>query len=319
MTTRTYLSIIVSSVFIASIACNFLTPTKAPTNIPANDIQVPTTVPIYPSSDNELCKNKYMPIVNDTTKTYAVKTSIAGLTLSSTNYETIFYFGDRDNFWVQTRLERRTGITVDEHWNCIKRGLTKTSFEGGEFSAFFAKDEIGFSTRRTGDWCPEGITLPSDINTGDTWTREIDFEFTSSNLRGWNWLKWNIFRKSLNSQTLPLPAGSGRFVYNYKAIGTEQVIVPAGTFNAVRIDVIAEGYIDPSRDFSPTFEGTTTGQICHRNSNKVDEVNPLMSLTFEGSTWWAPGIGWVKKVGTVSNSQDVIESYAMELESYEVP
>lgn len=309
---------IISSAFVVSLASNFLTATEMPKNIPANYTPIPTTEPINPSSANGLCKNKYMPIVNDTTKAYAVKTTFAGSKLSSTNYETIFYFGDRNYFSLNTRLASRTGYPLHEHWNCIKNGLAKISFEGGEFSAYFT-DENGYSTRQTGDWCPRGVTLPSDINAGDTWTREIDFEFTSSNLSGWNWLKWNVFRKPLNSRTLPLPAGSGRFIYNYKATGIQQVIVPAGTYSTIRIDVIAEGYIDPSRDFSPTFEGTTTGQICHRNSHKIDEVNPLMSLTFKGSTWWAPGIGWVKKVGTVSNSQEVIESYEMELESFEVP
>jgi len=319
MKKQTYFSLIVCSVFVVSLACNLSTPTETPTNVPANNTQIPTTEPIYPPSDYKLCKNNYLPIVNDTTKAFAIKTTIAGSTSNSTNYETIFYFGDRNYFSVDTRLERRTGIPVDEYWDCRDYGLIKTAFEAGEFSAFFAKDEIGFSTRQTGDWCSGGVTLPPVINAGDTWTQETDFEFTSSNLLGWNWIKWNIFRKPLNSQTLPLPAGSGRFIYNYKAIGTDQVILPTGTYNAVRIDVIAEGYIDPSRDFSPTFEGTTDGQVCHRNSNKADEVNPLMSLTFEGTTWWMPGIGWVKKVGTLSNSQGVIESYEMELESSDVP
>jgi hypothetical protein len=318
MKTLTYLSIAFSSTLLASLACSFSTTSAVPTNTPLNNIQIPTIEPTSPALVNGLCENKYLPIFNDTTKTYAVMTTIADSTISSTNYETLFYFDDRDDFTVQTRLRKRVGPAVDEHWNCNKRGLVKTSFEGGEFSAYFT-DDYGYNTWRTADTCRGGVTLPSIINPDDTWTQQTDFEFTSSNLTGWNWLKWNIFRKSLNSQTLPLPAGSGRFIYNYKAIGIEQVIVPAGTYNAIRVDVIAEGYIDPSRDFSPTFEDTTTGQICRRNPNKVDEVNPLMSRTFAGSTWWVPEIGWVKKVGTLSNSQGVIESYEMELESFEVP
>jgi hypothetical protein len=298
-----------------SIACNFSTPTKVPTNVPANDIQAPTTQPISPSSDYRLCKNNYMPIVNDTTKAYAIKTTIAGSTSSSTNYETIFYYGDGNYFTVTTRLGSKVGYPLDELWDCTNKGLTKTAFESGEFSAFFIRDENGINTRRTTDWCPGGTTLPISIDTGNTWTQQIDFKFTSSNLTGWNWFKWNILHQPLNARTLPLPAGSGRFLYKYDAVGLEQIVVTAGTYNAFRIDVTAEGYLDPSRDFSPTFENTG----CTWSSYQADQVDPLMSLTFKGSTWWVSGIGWVKKAGIVSNSQGIIESYEMELESSEVP
>ena len=317
MKKRAYLSTIVCSVLMISLACNFLTPTEVPTNVLLNNVQIPTE-PTSPTLVNGLCKNKYLPIVNDSTKSYSVMTTIADSSVRTTNYETLFYFDDRDDFTVQTRLRKRVGQAVDEHWNCNKRGLVKTSFEGGEFSAYFI-DDNDFNSWQTADTCREGVTLPSIINPGDTWTQETDFEFTSTNLTGWNWIRWWIFRQPVNSQTLPLAAGSGRFIYNYKAIGAEQVVVPAGRYNAIRIDVIAEGHIDPSRDFSPTFEYTKEGEECHRNSNKVNEVNPLMSLTFEGSTWWALGIGWVRKEGTLSNSQDVIEIYKMELESFDVP
>ena len=317
MKKRISLLIIVFSAFVVSIACSFLTTTEVPTNIPASNTQIPAEEPIL-SSGKGLCKSNYMRIVNDTTKVYAVQTTIAGSTLSSTNYETILYFDDRKYFSVNTRLGSTTGYPLHEHWACRDYGLIKTAFAGGEFSAYFT-DDNGYSTSRTSDWCAGGVTLPHAVYASHTWTQETDFEFTSSNLNTWNWLKWNFFRKPVNSQTLPLPAGSGRFIYNYKAIGTEQVIVPAGTYKAIRIDVIAEGYIDPSRDFSPTFEGTTEGQKCHRNSNQVNEVNPLMSMTFEGTTWWVSGIGWVKKVGTISNPQGVIERFEMELESYKVP
>lgn len=315
MKTRTYLLIIASSAFVVSIACNLLAPTKVPTNIPANSTQIPTIEPIYPSSDYRLCKNNYLPIVNDTTKAYAIKTTIAGSTSNSTNYETIFYYGDGNYFTVSTRLGSRVGYPVDDIWDCSDKGLTKSAFDSEEFSNFFINTETGFGTRQTGDWCPGGITLPADIRINDSWTQQTDFQFTSSNLRGWSWFKWNILHQPLNARTLPLPAGSGRFIYEYKAVGFEKIKVPAGTYNALRIDATAIGYLDPSRDFSPSFENSG----CAWSSNTVDQANPFMTHTFEGSTWWVSDIGWVKKEGTLRNPQDVIESYEMELESLDVP
>jgi len=315
MKTRTYLLIVVSSTFVVSIACNLLAPTKVPTNIPANSTQIPTTEPIYPSADYRLCKNNYLPIVNDTTKVYAIKTTIEGSTSNSTNYETIFYYGDGNYFTVSTRLDSRVGYPLDDTWDCSNKGLTKSAFHSEEFSSFFINTEAGLGTLRTADYCPGGITLPADIQINDSWTQQTDFQFTSSNLRGWSWFKWKILHQPLNARTLPLPAGSGRFIYEYKAVGFEKIKVPAGIYNALRIDTTATGYLDPSRDFSPFFENSG----CGWSSNTVDQANPLMTLTFEGSTWWVSDIGWVKKEGTLRNPQDVIESYEMELESLDLP
>jgi hypothetical protein len=284
-------------------------------NIRLNKQRSSTAEPTDSSTNNRLCQNEFMPVISDLQRIYRVKKIVAGSTSNSTNYETIFYFDGENYFTVSTRLKRRIGYPVDEVWDCSRYGLTRTAFESGEFSTFFMDNQKEMSTRQTGDWCPGGVTLPVSIHVNDSWTQQTDFQFTSSDLNGWNWFKWKILHQPLNAKRLPLPAGSGRFTYRYKAIGFERIIVPAGTYNALRIDVTAEGYIDPSRDFSPTFENSG----CVWNSNAVDQVSPMMSLTFKGSIWWASDVGLVKKVGTIKKSLEEIESYKMELDSFEVP
>jgi len=287
------LSIITVSFLLVTIICIF-SAGKTPKNIAAKNTQTPTTYLINPPTANTYpCINKYMPIIDDSTRVYKSTTTTADSTNTSTNYESLIYFAGKNYFSVNTRLGSKVGPVNSEIWMCTNYGFIRSSFESGDFSYFFKDKNGNINYIATNDWCPvEGVTLPLNINTGDTWQQEIDFEFTSSNL-----------------------SGSGRFIYNYKAAQIEQVIVPAGTYDAVRIDVTAKGYIDPSRGFSPIFEGGK----CRRNSNEIDQVNPSMSLSFRGSTWWAPKIGWVKKVGKVSNSQNVVESYEMELESIETP
>ncbi len=79
----------------------------------------------------------------------------------------------------------------------------------------------------------------------------------------------------------PLPAGSGRFIYDFTATGIEQVVVPAGTYKAIRVDVTAKGYVDPSHDFSPIF----VGNGCHRSSDQGNKVDINLSLDFRGTIW----------------------------------
>ena|SRR4026207_394308 len=93
MSKRIHLSIIVSSALFLSLACISSVAKEVPTKSPTNDAQIPTTNPTSPSSANTYpCINKYLPIVDDATKVYAVNTTIGDSTVSSTNYETIFYW-----------------------------------------------------------------------------------------------------------------------------------------------------------------------------------------------------------------------------------
>lgn len=306
------------SVFIMSLACVFFTPKESSIDTPTDTSQLPIPRPTSPSqssSNSGICKNKYMPLENDITKVYSVRTTITGVESVSTNYETIFYYEYSNYFTVSTRLGSEVGYPVDDTWDCSDKGLTKSAFESGEFSNFFMSTETGFSTRRTGNWCPGGITLPSNIQINDLWVQQTDFRYTSTNLTGWYWFQWNILHQPLNVKDLPFPAGSGRFIYKYKAVGFETIKVPAGTFDSLRIDVTAEGYLTPSRGFSPSAKNYG----CAWSSSTVEQVNPVMTLLFEGSTWWVSDIGWVKKQGNLKNLQDVLKSYEMELESIEMP
>jgi hypothetical protein len=110
-----------------------------------------------------------------------------------------------------------------------------------------------------------GITLPAKIAPGDTWQQTADFEATSQQL--------NV---------------NGRFVLDYTAVGYENVTVPAGTFNTIRVDATIHIQVSAFH---------------------------IEAGTYAITTWLAPDVGLVKSEGTSHVSQ-VDFSDGMQLTSF---
>jgi hypothetical protein len=79
-----------------------------------------------------------------------------------------------------------------------------------------------------------GISLPATITPGDTWQQTADFEASSQEL-------------NLN----------GRFVFDYTAVGYENVTVPLGTYNALRVDATIRIEVSGFRILAGTYTTTT--------------------------------------------------------------
>ena len=102
-----------------------------------------------------------------------------------------------------------------------------------------------------------GVTFPSQINLGDQWQQTLDFTGSVS---------------VANEEA----GATGDAQMNFSAIGNEGVTVPAGTFEALKVEV------DVTLNINATYEGIT------------------LPVTFSGeyTYWFAPGVGWVKASGT---------------------
>ena len=89
---------------------------------------------------------------------------------------------------------------------------------------------------------------------------------------------------------------SGNVQMNFSATGMESVTVPAGTFDALRVEV------DVSLDIEATYSGLS------------------LPVTFSGdyTYWFAPGVGWVRASGTGSVLGSSF-SDTTELQSYNIP
>jgi hypothetical protein len=94
----------------------------------------------------------------------------------------------------------------------------------------------------------EGVTLPTSVTEGDEWEQRTSIMFSSKDI-----------------------ASSATITHEAEAIGMESVTVPAGTFQAMRIDV------------------TSTMDLMNYPGGE--------DITFEGTYWLAPGVGLVRMAG----------------------
>ena len=85
----------------------------------------------------------------------------------------------------------------------------------------------------------------------------------------------------------------GTLTIEFTAVGMEAVSVLAGSFNALRVDVHAEA----------TYQALGSSLVS--------------TQTWDGSDWFAPGIGRVRSVGTMSEPSAF--TYELNLESYSIP
>ncbi len=146
------------------------------------------------------------------------------------------------------------GVTRNSTWKCTPAGLALLA-PGGGVSGTISTSGLSFEFTTT-DY--SGVTLPKSVAAGDTWTQTLT-------LHGEN----------------TLPGGTavtadGTDTTDFTAAGMESITVPAGTFQAMRIDVVTVFTIET------TVSGTTVP----------------VTLNITGSVWYAPGIGMVKTITT---------------------
>lgn len=233
-------------------ACNLperqITQIATPTSI---------TVPLPQASPTAVsqCYNQYFPSQLGNTWEYSGSDSATG----SYNRTDTVSQSSAEAFSVDSSA---SGITYRVNYGCSSAGLTANDpiqqYAGALLSAANAPVNVKLTS-------VTGITLPAIIAPGDTWQQSADFEATSEQL--------NV---------------NGRFVLDYTAVGYENVTVPDGTFNALRID--------------------TTIHI------EVSMFH-IEAGTFTISTWLAPDVGTIKREGS-SNMAQFNFSDSMQLTSF---
>jgi len=244
---------------LAQFACNFGR-TRASTAATASPI-IGSQATQPASSNVGNCQNDYLPIKVGATWTSNGKISSG----SFTRIATITAVGT-DSFQSQTVLTDGLGnqIATPESWNCTTGGLVQ---RGGPLASSI-QSTFGSDSMKT--ISTTGITLPAHINPGDSWSQQTQLEFTIPNI-------------SL----------TGTLNYDFQAIGLEQVIVPAGTFNAMKIQF-------------------------NSKSESVKSSLPI-AITADGFYWFAPGVGRVKGSEKISANGNLVSDVEGELQSYNIP
>jgi hypothetical protein len=256
----------------------FLAACSSPSNAPAapqttqtqpapTDATTPATAEAgVPSTEEGLCTNTYYPVRQGATWNYKSTGSPAG----GYSFTDTISAVRNDGFTLSTQSG---DLTHTQEWACRPEGLVALQF-GGAPAALLDAQSVHLKMQAGN---VSGVTFPSQIKAGDQWQHTLDLQ---------------------GDVTVGAHTGTakGSAQTNFKALGNESVTVPAGTFDALKIQA------DTTLKMDVSYQGFS------------------LPVTFSGSYiyWFAPGVGWVKASGT-GNAEGTSFSETIELQSYRVP
>ena len=270
--TYTLISALLILTFLA--ACS--TPPVSPTDTQSIEAQTTATISAAeatatlegstPAAGQGLCTNVYYPVRQGAAWTYKSTGGPAGEYSFTDTITSV-----RENgFTLSTQIG---DLTRTQEWTCTAEGLAALQL-GGAPAAMLNSQNIQLNLDINN---ATGVTFPSQIKPGDQWQQTM-------NVTG------NVTMMNEEADA------TGNAQMNFSAIGNESVTVPAGTFDALKVEVHVTLNVDA------TYEGITLP----------------VSFSGEYTYWFAPGVGWVKSSGT-GNVLGSSFSDTTELQSYSIP
>jgi hypothetical protein len=217
-------------------------------------IEQPTATPVGE------CFNEFQPVREGATWNY----NLTG-TATDTFSRRIVIVNER-NFTEQDAFT--SGVVRDMRWRCREGNLIALNPPSGNFSSINEEGVwIEFEASEV-----EGVTIPNSMPTGAVWKQTMTIEGKQK--------IYNVEYKAKN-----------KIENNCTAVGNEAITVPAGTFEATRIDC------NVVVDVSLSIE---------------DKPNQTV-LTFTNISWYVRGVGLVKSAtaGEGINATVELTSYAI--------
>ena len=275
----TIASLLLTIIFLVACSAPPLPPT---TNPQATDLQASgTATTASPATDlpatsestggmpvagTGLCANAYYPVRQGATWTYKSAGGPAG---EYSFTDTVTAAGE-DGFTLSTQIG---DLARTQEWTCTAEGLAAQQL-GGAPAAMLNSQGIQLNLDVTN---ASGVTFPAAVSAGDQWQQTLDVTGSVQ------------VAKEEGEAT-------GNAQMNFTALGNESVTVPAGTFDAMKVQVAT------TLNVSVNYEGLS------------------LPVTFTGSHtyWFAPGVGWVKATGT-GTVLSTSFSETVELQSYNIP
>lgn len=259
------LSIIAAGIFVLAsmLACNLgagaPADNKGNTSSTVTEAPLPAPTDAAPAAPNA-CDNPYMPIISGATWNYNLSGPVPDTYVHSILSVEADGFTEQDVF--------TTGVTRQGNWKCENGNLIALEPAGGGSASVETEGmSIDFQTTAL-----EGVTLPASMNPGDNWSQSLTLEGT----------------QTINGQSYP---ASNQVTSTCTAIGIEPISVPAGTFDALRVDC------ETTMNLSMDMGGT-----------------PLQNtLNLNASNWYAMKVGLVKSVTTGGGMDSVIELTAFNI------
>jgi hypothetical protein len=222
----------------------------AGTNTP-NATIFPAATPTV-TSEPSLCDHPYQPTGLGDTWFYSGSNSASS---SYTRTDTISSSGARD-FSVGSNL---AGVDYTVDYSCTLEGLIANNPVQQYLGALLVNPSTNLEVTLIS---VSGISLPSEINPGDSWQQvaEVDATLNGTSMNGW-------------------------IVFNYTAVGIENISVPMGIVSHLAVDAKIKLMCTPLR---------------------------ILAGQYNSTFWLAPDIGMVKSTG-VSDVPGISFTDSMEL------
>ena len=270
--TKTIMSLLLVMVFVT--ACSLPgneTPTPV-TPVTEQSLTTATEPPVtsegsgMPVAGEGLCANAYYPVREGATWSY----KSIGSPVGDYSFTDTITSVREDGFTLTSQFE---DVTRTQEWACKPEGLVALQL-GGPSAATLNTQEVQLNLTVNN---VSGVTFPGEITTGNEWQHMLEFD------------------GELDIAGTPAEAIGGA-ESNFSALGSESVAVPAGTFDAMKVQV------DSTITINATFQGIS------------------MPVAFSGTYifWFAQGIGWVKASGT-GEAVGTSFTETIELQSYNIP
>lgn len=242
---------IILSLLLLLSSCNL--PSKAGGQTPypsANSIGAQNSP--YPITT--LCNNPYFPSTLGKRWEYSGNNSAIG---AYTRTDTITQ-STSDSFSVDSNYPN---VTYSVDYTCSAEGLTASNPLQQYLGALLSDPNTPVNVNLTSN---SGISLPARINPDDTWQQVASFDAATKEI-------------SLN----------GRFVFNYSAAGYEQVTVPYGTFDALRVNATIRIEVSGLRILAGTYSTTfwlvpNIGMVKSQGSSQLPGVDFTDQLELTG-------------------------------------
>jgi hypothetical protein len=262
---------LISALLVTLILAACSTPSVSPTN-PQPTVTEPSTEPTAaleaspPAAGQGLCTNLYYPVRPNATWTYKSTGGPAGEYRFTDTITSV----REDGFTLSTQIG---DLNRTQEWTCTTEGLAALQL-GGAPAAMLNSQGIHLNLDVEDG---TGVAFPARINPGDQWQQTLH-------------VTGNV--TAMNEEA----EATGDVQMNFVAVGEESVTVPAGTFQALKVDV------DVTLDLDATYSG----------------ISLPVSFSGDYTYWFAPGVGWVKASGTGAVLGSSFTD-TTELQSYNIP
>ena len=237
--------------------------TRQPVAAPA-----PAAVPSTTTAD--VCGNPYYPFKPGLAITYGVTPSPAA------NSDYTIRVVSVTGATAAIRAEMAAGVTADMEADCANGTVAmKGTFDlGAAAKGMTVKTTLVSSS---------GTFMPADVAAGSTWSNTQTVKMETSGGTG---------------EVAAMGPITSTTTEQSKAVGQESVTVPAGTFDALKVEV--------TRTITSELAGPPPG-VTLPPGMKLPTPPPTTSTSTE---WWVKGIGLVKTVTTTQGATSTVEAKA---------